>query len=88
MEFTNFKDLKVYKPDPEKIKEQYEEITNRITNAQTPDEATNAILDSFKLQDEISTNFDIIYIRQTINTLDEEYSKLNDYCDEIMPVIQ
>lgn len=46
MEFTNFKDLKVYKPDPEKIKEQYEEITNRITNAQTPDEATNAILDS------------------------------------------
>ena len=88
MEFTNFKDLKVYKPDPEKIKKQYEEITNRITNAQTPDEATNAILDSFRLQDEISTNFDIIYIRQTINTLDEEYSKLNDYCDEIMPVIQ
>ena len=88
MEFTNFKDLKVYKPDPEKIKEQYEEITNRITNAQTPDEATNAILDSFRLQDEISTNFDIIYIRQTINTLYEEYSKLNDYCDEIMPVIQ
>lgn len=29
MEFTNFKDLKVYKPDPEKIKKQYEEITNR-----------------------------------------------------------
>ena len=88
MEFTNIKDIKVYKPDPEKIKEQYEEITNRITNAQTPDEATNAILDSFKLQDKISTNCDIIYIRQTINTLDEEYSKLNDYCDEIMPVIQ
>lgn len=26
MEFTNFKDLKVYKPDPEKIKKQYEEL--------------------------------------------------------------
>lgn len=88
MEFEQFKDIKVEEFDLEKIKNQYEELTTRLVEAKLPEDAIQAVLDSFKVHDEVVSNYVITYIRHTIDMNDKEYERLAELADEAMPQIQ
>ena len=88
MDFQNFMEIEIDRPDLEQIKADYAKLCLRLDEAKVPDEAVSAVLESFTLQDQVASELDIIYIRNTIDTTDEKYAELKDYCDEIEPIIQ
>lgn len=87
MNFEDFNKVKVEEPDFDKLKEEYKNLTKRIKEATNSKQAIKVIKDSFKLDDEFSSNFTIVSIRHSINVNDEFYSKLSDLYDQNLPIL-
>lgn len=87
MNFEDFNKVKVDEPDFDKLKEEYKGLTKRIKEATNGKQAIKVIKDSFKLDDEFSSNFTIVSIRHSINVNDEFYSKLSDLYDQNLPIL-
>ena len=83
-----FEDMPLVVPNVEKIKSKYEELGHELINAKDANEALKVIYKAFKLNDEISSNFTVIQINFSINTLDENIKEKQEKCDEISPLIQ
>lgn len=88
MEFKNFSDLKVEKPDLNAIRSEGEKLCARLKNASDANEAIGTILDEFRLDDEVSSNYTIVSIRNSCDIRDPYYKDLMDYYDENLPSIQ
>ena len=69
MKFTKLP-LKV--PNLEKVKIQFENLIEEFNNAATSKEAYDVIKKYFKLSDQLTTEFTIISIRFSIDTLDKK----------------
>jgi M3 family oligoendopeptidase len=87
MEFENFNDVKTLKPDVEAIKKQMAEITEELKNAKNSQEAIDAVKKEFAVNDKISTDYQIAYIRHTINIHDDYYNDLMDFYDNNLPLL-
>lgn len=84
MKFTKLP-LKV--PNLEKVKIQFENLIEEFNNAASSKEAYNVIKKYFKLSDQLATEFTIISIRFSIDTLDKKNIRANEIANEISPQI-
>jgi len=82
-----FEELKVSKPNKEKIINEMKEATAELKAAKTKEDAIKAVQKSFKINDKIESNFTIISIRHSIDMNDKKIAKLSDICDEVGPEI-
>ena len=87
MDFKKFSDVKVEKPDMEKISDEYKKIIAELNNAETSKEAIRAVKEEFAVSDKISSDVQIAQIRHTINTFDKYYNDLSDFFDENIPYL-
>ncbi|MGP1413615.1 MAG: M3 family oligoendopeptidase [Bacillales bacterium] len=82
-----FEELKIKKPNQEKILKQIEGFTKDFKFAKSSKEQIQIINKFFKFSDKLESNFTIISIRHSINMNDKKINKLSDICDEVSPVI-
>ncbi len=83
-----FSEMPYVRPDPEKIKKQTAEYTEKLKNAQSYEEARAVFLayeEEYKKHD---TMIVLVYIRQSIDTRDEFYNAEKDFWDENLPEIE
>jgi oligoendopeptidase, M3 family len=82
-----FQDFKYERPDIEVLNQKLKEIKEKVENADNAQIQIDAYLELDKLLQDFTTMTSLVYIRHSINTLDEFYSKENDFNDENSPVI-
>ncbi len=85
--FDKLDEVKLDKPDKERIIAALKDIDTKLVSAKSGEEAIKTIKEYFTLSDDLSTVFALIYIRHTINTKDPTYIELNNLLDEIGPSI-
>ena len=83
-----FEDMKKRVPSLEKTKKKLEELTTKLNEASTKEEAIRVVRSYFKFSDSLETDVTVISIRNTINTKDKVYEKAMNKINEILPVIQ
>ncbi|PPA72239.1 M3 family oligoendopeptidase [Jeotgalibacillus proteolyticus] len=66
-------------------KERFNSLLDNFKHAATVEEQTEAINEINKFRNHISTQFNLAYIRASIDTNDEYYQKERDYFDEVEP---
>ena len=86
--FTKLSLVEVEEPKKEEIIKGFNKIKNELLNASSGEETNKIIKKYFKYSDTVSTIFNLIYIRFTMNTKDEKYVRLRKLLDEISPEIQ
>lgn len=82
-----FSEFKYERPDLEVIKKDFEKIVE-IIGEKSFDEEKKAIYDFFEISDKISTQFQLVGIRHSIDTKDEFYEKEQEFLDQNSPYIQ
>ena len=87
MKFEDFNKVQVVEPDFEEYKNQLIKFTNDLKQASSPNQAIKVIYDEFKFEDDLSSNYTIVSIRNSINTKDEFYDKLIEKYNMNMPVL-
>ena len=75
-------------PSLEKTKKKLEELTTKLNEAGSKEEAIRVVRSYFKFSDSLDTDVTVISIRNTINTKDKVYEKAMNKINEILPVIQ
>jgi M3 family oligoendopeptidase len=83
-----FKEFKYERPDLESFKNRVNEQLILIATGNTLEVELLAINRSFDLQDEISTQVQLVGIRNTLDTTDKFYEKEQEFFDENMPHLQ
>lgn len=83
-----FSEMEYKRFDAAKAGEEYDRLTEQTKNAQNKETVFSCIEKHEKLLRNFSTQYNIAYIRHTVDTNDEFYEKENDYYDENSPVIQ
>lgn len=86
--FGYLEDVVLPKIDKDEICGELTSLDEKLVQSTDVTKAAEAIDDFFAYEDQVSTAFSLVYIRHTIDTRNEEYSKLFDYLNEIMPAIQ
>jgi len=87
MDFKKFSDVKVTKPDMEALGKEYKVLCSALENASNKDEAIAAVEKEFALSDHISSDYQVVSIRHTINTYDKFYEELSGFYDENLPYL-
>ncbi len=64
------------------------QLLDKMTSAETFEDAMNTVYEYSKYGDKISTAISLAYVRNTLNTLDEFYATEKEYYDEVMPKVQ
>lgn len=82
-----FSQMKYVHPDIEETKEKIEKLIERFNSAQSFDEADSVYAEYDKLSDNIMTLYTLVYIRHSINTLDEYYAAEQEFMDNNLPVV-
>ncbi len=80
-----FKDLTYTRPDLAKLKKDYLALIRRFQKAETAEEADAALLASYELMDEASTQYSIASVRNTANMKDEFYDNEINFFNKEMP---
>lgn len=83
-----FADFIYTRPDLENIKPIFEQELNRFRTATTAQAQIEAMSKINQIRDDISTMFNLCYIRHSINTNDDFYKNEQDYLDEIDPEVE
>lgn len=83
-----FQDYKYARPDISKISEQFEGLLLRFDAAESFSEQNRIMEETNKIRSNVETMVNLAYIRHSINTEDEFYSKEQDFLDENMPAYQ
>ncbi len=81
-----FSEMPYTHPDMDKVRLLADRCKDALINAETADEAEKAYLDWDDACSEFNTMYNLCYIRHTINTEDEFYSKENDFWDSASPL--
>lgn len=82
----NFKDFEYKRPDYEAIKGQVEKLIEIVKEDKNFESIDKAFEDFNKLTSSLYTMYELIQIRNTINTKDEFYAEENNWMDETSPL--
>lgn len=82
-----FDDMQYVHLDTQKLKNEIIETVEKFKSAKTFDEADGAFYEYGKLCDMVETQNALVYIRHTVNTLDEFYDREQEFLDESLPVL-
>lgn len=83
-----FEEFEYSRPDQQAVLSELDEIENRIKNADNYETVKKAFLKLDELMRHYQTQYNLCYIRHTINTADDFYSAEQDFFDESNPVIE
>lgn len=83
-----FKDYQYKRPDLDQYRTRVQVQLDLIASGQSLEVELKAINEMFKLQDDLSTSFQLAAVRQSIDTRDEFYDKEMEFLDENMPGLQ
>lgn len=83
-----FEDYTYTRPNVAEEKETFHKRLNQFTNASSAKEQAESIQAINTLRNHISTMFNLVYIRASINTNDTFYQKERDYLDEVGPAFE
>jgi len=85
---VKFSEYRYERPDVAKIEEQFKALIQEFNEA-TSLEAQDALIGKInQLRSDVSTQFELVMIRHSIDTNDEFYKAEQDFIDETGPVIQ
>ncbi len=82
-----FSEMPYQRPDPEAVKKQLRELTERLQNAKSYDEAKAIFLEKEEQSKRVETSATLAQVRHTIDTRDEFYDKENEFWDSFGPEI-
>ncbi len=83
-----FEEFKYERPDLEIFKSNTNELLELISTDKTLEVEMDAINKVFKLHDEMSTLYNLVSIRNSVDTTDKFYEKEQDFFNEIAPHLQ
>ncbi|PAV30940.1 oligoendopeptidase F [Virgibacillus profundi] len=83
-----FEDYKYERPNLQAEKDKFTVLLNTFKNADSLEEANKAIEGINEFRNRLSTLFNLVYVRASIDTNDEYYQKERDFFDELEPEIQ
>lgn len=83
-----FKEMPYRRPDPEELKSNYRELTERLKNAASYAEARAVFLEKEEKEKEPDTMGTLAYVRHSIDTRDEFYDGEIEFWDEIGPELE
>ncbi|MCF6465248.1 M3 family oligoendopeptidase [Clostridium sp. Cult2] len=83
-----FKEYEYIRPDLNAIGKEFDDLLERFNNAETFKEQNDIMAKINKIRSNVETMGNLVYIRHSIDTLDEFYSKEQDFLDENMPLYQ
>ena len=82
-----FEEYPLRVPNVKRIEKKIEGFIEDLNNATCKEDAIKVLKKFFKLNDDLSTDFNVIMIRNTIDTRDPVYEKAMEKLDEGMPLI-
>ncbi|MEN1967454.1 M3 family oligoendopeptidase [Lentibacillus sp. N15] len=83
-----FENYTYERPDLKKEKALFSKLLHEFKEAASVEEATKAIREINAFRDKLSTLFNLVYIRASIDTNDEFYQRERDFFDEVEPEIR
>ncbi|UJL45417.1 M3 family oligoendopeptidase [Virgibacillus sp. NKC19-16] len=82
-----FEEFTYERPNMEEEKNKFNVLLDDLTGAQSAEEATNAVEAINAFRQRLSTLFELVFIRASIDTNDAFYQKERDFTDEMEPEI-
>ena len=83
-----FSEMPYQRPDTDEIIREIKDLTERLKNAQSYEEARAVFLENEEKSKVVDTTISLAYIRQSIDTRDEFYNEEKDFWDEFCPEIE
>ena len=83
-----FSEMPYKRPDPEAVKQQLRDLTERLKNAKSYEEAHAIFFEKEEAEKHVDTLSTLAQVRHTIDTRDEFYDAENDFWDEIGPELE
>lgn len=83
-----FKDFVYKRPDIKEIESKFEALIKQFDAAKNLEEQNNAMEQINRLRNAYDSMSQIVYIRHTIDTMDETYKEEQDYFDDTEPMYQ
>ncbi len=83
-----FKDYPYTRPNIDELKLKFQRLLEKFTLASSFEEQDEILVEINQLRGEFESMYQIVSIRQTIDTTDSYYEKEQEYFDEHMPIYQ
>ena len=83
-----FSEMPYTRPDPEVVKAELQQLTEKLKNAKSYDEARAVFLEKEEKEKAVNTVGTLAYIRHSIDTRDEFYDGEIEFWDEFQPEIE
>jgi M3 family oligoendopeptidase len=81
-----FEEFAYTRPNMDEVESKYNAALVRFEGAASAQEQKEAIKEINEIRNELSTDFNLVYIRHSIDTTDEFYKEEQDFLDEIEPL--
>jgi M3 family oligoendopeptidase len=81
-----FEEFAYTRPNMDEVESKYHAALVRFEGAASAREQEEAIKEINEIRNELSTGFNLVYIRHSIDTTDEFYKEEQDFLDEIEPL--
>lgn len=85
---VTFKEYEYKRPDLESGKKYFRQLLTEFSQAESVDEQSEVIEKINAFRNDFSTQYNLVYIRASIDTKDEFYQKERDYLDEKTPEME
>ncbi len=83
-----FSEMTYKRPDPDAVKSEQRALTERLSSAQSYEEARAVFLEQDEWSKQVDTMATLAYIRHSIDTRDEFYDQEIEFWDEIGPELE
>ncbi|MBO4676759.1 MAG: M3 family oligoendopeptidase [Oscillospiraceae bacterium] len=83
-----FTEMPYQRPDTDAVIREIQDLTARLKNAQSYEEAKSVFLEYEEKSKAVDTTITLSYIRHSIDTRDEFYKEENDFWDEVTPEME
>lgn len=81
-----FEEFAYTRPNMDEVESRYNAALVRFEGASSAQEQEEVIKEINEIRNELSTDFNLVYIRHSIDTTDEFYKEEQDFLDEIEPL--
>ena len=83
-----FSEMQYTRPEPEQVIKTTQDLTERLKNAKSYEEAKAVFLEYEEKYKAVDTMGTLVYVRQSIDTRDEFYNEEKDVWDEFSPELE
>ncbi|WP_373899360.1 M3 family oligoendopeptidase [Haloimpatiens sp. FM7315] len=83
-----FKDYTYERPNMDKVGKEFKALIEKFKKAESLEEQDKLMKEITALRNEVDSASQIIYVRHSVNTLDEFYEKEQEFMDENMPIYE